>query len=217
MQNDRPFQAVIISFCIVVFCIEVAGCGYQFRVQGEGPTLGGKTEAGTKRATSPRLVILPFQNNTFEPNLELKLANYFRREFSSGAGAEIVNASGGADLLLSGQILQITLPTLSFDRTTTFENRVEMLVSVRIEDVKSRTVVWAQVAKGTSEFFLTQDLQFNRVLQNRALEQAGRFIAEDMASRFLLFMDSGELEKAMERPAKADAVPVPAPTSGPLK
>ena len=35
--------------------------------------------------------------------------------------------------------------------------------------------MWAQMAKGASEFFVTTDLQFNRILQNRALEQAGRF------------------------------------------
>jgi hypothetical protein len=81
-----------------------------------------------------------------------------------------------------------------------------MLVSVRIDEAKTRQLVWSQVAKGTSEFFLTRDLQFNRVLQNRALEQAGRFIAEDLASRFLLFQDTGELDKALKRPLNPDAV-----------
>lgn len=193
----------------VVGCLlamNIAACGYQFRVQGAGPTLGGAPESEAKRPQAPRLAILPISNSTYEPNFEIKLANYLRREFSAGAGAEIVGPSAGADLFLSGQIMQISLPTLSFDQTTTFESRVEMLVSVRIEDAKTKKVVWSQVSKGTSEFFLTQDLQFNRVLQNRALEQAGLFIAEDLASRFLLFLDSGELEKALKRPIKADAV-----------
>ena len=185
--------------------MNVASCGYQFRVQGPGPTIGGAPESEIKRPQAPRLAILPIYNSTYEPNFEIKLANYLRREFSSGAGAEIVGPSGGAELFLSGSIMQISLPTLSFDQTTTFESRVEMLVSVRIEEAKTKKVVWSQIAKGTSEFFLTQDLQFNRVLQNRALEQAGRFIAEDLASRFLLFQDTGELDKALKRPIKADA------------
>ncbi len=187
--------------------MNIAACGYQFRVQGAGPTVGGAPETVTKRTQAPRLAILPIANSTYEPNFEIKLANYLRREFSAGAGAEIVGASAGADLFLSGQILQILLPTLSFDQTTTFESRVEMLVSVKIEDAKTKRLVWSQVAKGTSEFFLTQDLQFNRVLQNRALEQAGRFVAEDLASRFLLFLDTGELDKMLKRPVKAEAVP----------
>ena len=200
-----------ISLCLlsVIGCllaINTSSCGYQFRVQGAGPTIGGAPEPETKRSQAPRLAILPISNSTYEPNFEIKLANYLRREFSAGAGAEIVGPSGGADLFLSGQIIQISLPTLSFDQTTTFESRVEMLVSVRIEEAKTKKLLWSQVSKGTSEFFLTQDLQFNRVLQNRALEQAGRFIAEDLASRFLLFQDTGELDRALQRPIKTDAV-----------
>jgi hypothetical protein len=57
------------------------------------------------------------------------------------------------------------------------------------------------MAKGASEFFVTTDLQFNRILQNRALEQAGRFIAEDLASRFLLQLESGQLAKPIASPA----------------
>ena len=198
------------SFLLLVLYVSamnLAACGYQFRVQGAGPTVGGAPEQTAKRAQAPRLAILPIANSTYEPNFEIKLANYLRREFSAGAGAEIVGPSAGADLFLSGQIMQILVPTLSFDQTTTFESRVEMLVSVKIEDAKTRRLLWSQVAKGTSEFFLTQDLQFNRVLQNRALEQAARFVAEDLASRFLLFLDTGELDKVLKRPVKAEALP----------
>jgi hypothetical protein len=52
---------------------------------------------------------------------------------------------------------------------------------------------------------VTTDLQFNRALQNRALEQAGRFIAEDLASRFLLQLESGQLAKSAARPASSNA------------
>ena len=144
------------SLVLLVLCLcamHMTACGYQFRVQGAGPTIGGTPETTTKRTQTPRLAILPIYNTTYEPNFEIKLANYLRREFSAGAGAEIVGPSAGADLFLSGQIMQILLPTLSFDQTTTFESRVEMLVSVKIEDAKTKRVVWSQVAKGTSEFF----------------------------------------------------------------
>jgi len=57
------------------------------------------------------------------------------------------------------------------------------------------------MSKGASEFYVTSDLQFNRVLQNRALEQAGRFIAEDLAARFLLQLESGQLTKPASSPA----------------
>ena len=80
-----------------------------------------------------------------------------------------------------------------------------MVVVIKVEETRTKRVVWAQTAKGSSEFYVTPDLQFNRVLQNRALEQAGRFIAEDLASRFLLQLESGQLAKPILRPASTGA------------
>jgi hypothetical protein len=141
------------------------------------------------------------ENRTFEPNLETRYTNYLRHEFSSGSGAQVVADSEAADLVLSGQILSVLLPTLSFTQTTTLESRVEVLVIVKVEETRTKRLVWAQTSKGASEFFVTTDLNFNRALQNRALEQAGRFIAEDLASRFLLQLESGQLAKPPARQA----------------
>ena len=99
-------------------------------------------------------------------------------------------------MVLTGQILSVTTPTLSFTQTTTLESRTEVIVLVKVEETRTKKIVWIQTAKGFSEFFVTTDLQENRALQNRALEQAGRFIAEDLASRFLLQVESGKLSKA---------------------
>jgi hypothetical protein len=145
------------------------------------------------------------ENRTFEPNLETRYTNYLRHEFSSGSGAQVVPDSEAADLVLSGQILSVLLPTLSFSQTTTLESRAEVVVIVKVEETRTQRVVWTQVAKGASEFYVTPDLQFNRVLQNRALEQAGRFVAEDLASRFLLQLESGELIKPPARQASDNA------------
>jgi hypothetical protein len=169
-------------------------CGYQFRVDGAGPTIGG-TAVQASQVPPPRLVIRTLENKSFEPNLETRFTNYIRHEFSSGSGAQVVSDSEAADLVLTGQILSVMLPTLSFTQTTTLESRTEVVVLVKVEETRTKRVVWTQSSLGTSEFFVTPDLQFNRVLQNRALEQAGRFIAEDLASRFLLQLESGKLTK----------------------
>lgn len=175
----------------------LSGCGYQFRVQGAGPTVGG-SDANAKPGPPLRMVVRTFDNRTLEANLEIKLTNYMRREFS-GTGTQIVGESEPADLLLTGQVLGITMPTLSFDQTTTFESRIELLLTVKVEEMRSKKVVWTQIVKGTSEFFITQDLQFNRVLQNRALEQASLYAAGDLASRYSVFLESGQLDAAMAR------------------
>jgi hypothetical protein len=170
------------------------GCGYQFRVEGTGPTIGGTT-ATASSAPPTRVAIRTLRNATFEPNLEVRFTNYLRREFSSGSGAQVVSEGEEADLVLSGDILSVVLPTLSFTQTTTLESRAEAVVAIKVEETRTKRVVWSQLAKGTSEFYVTPDLQFNRVLQNRALEQAGRYIAEDLASRFLFQLESGRLSK----------------------
>ncbi len=184
------------TYCLLPLasCLLFTGCGYQFRVEGAGPTIGG-TAAETSSVPAPRVAIRTLRNSTFEPNLETRFTNYLRHEFSSGSGAEVVPEGEAADLVLTGDILSVVLPTLSFTQTTTLESRAEVVVAVKVEETRTKRVVWSQMAKGQSEFYVTPDLQFNRVLQNRAIEQAGRYIAEDLASRFLMQLESGRLSK----------------------
>lgn len=186
--------------CLAAASLGLAGCGYQFRVDGAGPTIGGAS-AATSKEPPPRLVIRTLINSSFEPNLEVRFTNYFREEFSTGSGAQVVPDYEAADLVLTGQILSVLVSTLSFALTETFERRVEVIVSTRVEDVRSGNVVWTQVAKGASEFFVTPELQFNQALQDRAEEQAGRFVAADLAARFLLQLETGALTKQALAPA----------------
>jgi len=208
IRNERVHPLSLLSTHVSALCLSLAllgGCGYQFRVEGAGPTIGGAAATSSPTSPPPRLVVRTLENKTFEPNLEVRYTNYLRHEFSSGSGAQIVPDSEAADLVLSGQILSVSVPTLSFSQTTTLESRAEVFVMVQVEEIRTKRLVWAQTAKGASEFYVTSDLQFNRVLQNRALEQAGRFIAEDLASRFLLQLESGKLAKPAARPASDDA------------
>jgi hypothetical protein len=194
-QKRRGPCALLLSTLVSALIVSTLfACGYQFRVDGAGPTIGG-TPARTSDVPSPRLIIRPLTNSSFEPNLEMRYTNYLREEFSTGSGAHVVSDSDAADLELSGRILSVILPTLSFSQTATLESRAEVIVSVRVEDVRSKKVVWTQLVKGASEFFITPDLQFNRSLQNRAVEQAGRFVAADLAARFLLQLETGGLTK----------------------
>lgn len=184
--------------CNLALSLSLSACGYQFRVQGAGPTVGGTDAVNVRPGPPLRMVVRTFENRTLEANLEIKLTNYMRREFA-GTGTQIVGESEPADLLLTGQVLGITMPTLSFDQTTTFESRIELLLTVKVEEIRSKKVIWTQIVKGTSEFFITRDLQFNRVLQNRALEQASLYAAGDLASRYSVYLESGQFDAAMAR------------------
>jgi hypothetical protein len=204
-QETRGSLALLASAASLALLAVLTGCGYQFRVEGAGPTIGSATATSSSTSPPPRLLVRTLENKSFEPNLETRYTNYLRHEFSSGSGAQIVTDTEAADLVLSGQILSVIVPTLSFTQTSTLESRAEVVVIVKVEETRTNRLVWAQTAKGTSEFYVTSDLQFNRVLQNRALEQAGRFIAEDLASRFLLQLESGQLAKP-PAPQASDSV-----------
>ncbi len=189
-----PLFVILSTLVVALIGSMLTACGYQFRVEGAGPTIGGSSVTASQEPP-PRLIIRALINNSFEPNLESRYTNYIREEFSAGSGAQVVSDSEAADLILTGQILSVIVPTLSFSSTATLESRTEVVVLVRVENTRLKKVVWSQVVKGASEFFITPDLQFNRALQNRAVEQAGRFVAADLASRFLLQLETGALTK----------------------
>jgi len=193
-KDKASLRVASITCCLLPLasCLILAGCGYQFRVEGPGPTIGG-AQPSASQEPPPRLIVHTLVNRSFEPNLETRYTNYLRVEFTSGSGAHVVPDSEAADLILTGEILSVSAPTLSFSQARTLESRAEVVVKVQIEETRTNKVVWTQLARGASEFYVTSDLQFNRALQNRALEQAGRLAAADLAARFLLYVDSGGL------------------------
>src|SRR6185503_4931792 len=148
------------SFLCVLLSLS-AGCGYQFRVEGPGPTIGGTTSDASS-VPPPRVVIRTLRNATFEPNLETRFTNYLRHEFASGSGAQVVPEGEAADLVVSGDILAVVTPTLSFTQTTTLESRAEVVVAAKVEKTRTKRLMWSPLAEGASEFFVTMDLQFNR-------------------------------------------------------
>lgn len=189
-------SAPYLSLFTFYFLLLTAACGYQFRVEGAGPTIGGSSAPKTD---APRVQIVIFENLTFEPNIELRYTDYVRREFTQASGARVVNAGEPADLILRGKIVGVALPSINFSLQGTFESRVTVTLNAMVEDARTKKTVWTQNIAASSEFFLTDDLQFNRVLQTRAVEQAGRLAAADLAMRFQNFVD------LRNRPAPSEA------------
>ncbi len=213
--DATELRRAILAPCLLPLAssLLLLGCGYQFRVDGQGPTIGGGSAAQAALASTaprPRLSIPNFENKAFEPNLELKYTAYARKEFAAGGGARVVNVSEPTDYVLKGAITSVTLPTLAFSITEgTQESRATVTVKANVEDARSGKVVWSQAATASSEFFVTNDLQFNRVLQTRALEQAGRLIAEDLATRFLVFLDAKRAGTVSAPGEAQDLTPAP--------
>jgi hypothetical protein len=178
-----------------------AGCGYQFTVEGPGPVIWGGA-AHVAQGPPVRMALHTLKNNTFEPNLEFKYTRYLRQAMQSAGSAEFVDEDVSADFILEGAILSVSLPSVAFSRTQTQESRVMVTVVVNVKDRKTGRLLWSQTASSTAEFFVgatstsdsTSGLQFNRVLQDRALEQAGQLVAADLADSFLGASDQGTFQ-----------------------
>ena len=193
-------------FLIIVLVL--AGCGYQFTVDGPGPVIGG----GGHVAEGPpvRLALRTLKNNTFEPNLEFKYTRYLRQALQSAGSATIVGDDLSADFILDGVIVSVTLPSLAFSQTQTQESRVTVNVAVNVRHRKTGKVRWSQSNTNSAEFFVgassstgtaSSGLQFNRALQDRALEQAGQGVAADLADQFLSARDQGKFGVESVRPS----------------
>ncbi|MEX0829781.1 MAG: LPS assembly lipoprotein LptE [Nitrospirales bacterium] len=189
----------------------LAGCGYQFTVEGPGPVLGG----GAPVAEGPpvRLTIPTLKNNTFEPNLEFKFTRYLRQALQSAGSATVVEEDLSADFVLEGAIVSAMLPSVAFSQAQTQESRVTVTVAVTVKHRKTGKIRWTQSMTNSAEFFVgassnsaASGLQFNRVLQDRALEQAGQAAAEDLADGFFSAREQGKFSIDQSQPSTADGL-----------
>lgn len=178
--------------------LSMVGCGYQFTVEGSGPVIGGGRVA---EGQPVRLALHTLKNNTFEPNLEFTYTRYLRQALQSVGSADIVEDDISADFILDGAIVSVALPSVAFSQTQTQESRVTVKVGVTVRHRKTGKVRWSRTSRNSAEFFVGASsgtgvaaggLQFNRVLQDRALEQAGQGVAEDLADQFLAARDRGK-------------------------
>ena len=191
----------------LIMILSGAGCGYQFTVEGSGPVIGGGQVADGPLV---RLAFHTLKNHTFEPNLEFKYSRYLRQALQSSGSATLVEDDLSADFILDGAIVSVTLPSVAFSQTQTQESRVIVNVAVTVRHRKTGKVHWSQSNSKSAEFFVgatsstgaaASGLQFNRVLQDRALEQAGQRVAEDLADQFLSARDHGNFEVESVKPS----------------
>ncbi len=194
---------------LLIICLSLTGCGYRFSVEGRGPTLGGAQSIDYDGP--PVIMVVPIlENRTFESNLEYKYTEYLKDELVVTSGATLVENIQDADYVMKGAIESVSLPSLTFSQNQTQESRVTVSVKVEVTHRRTGEIVWQQSATGSAEFFVgsssntggsTGGIQFNRVLQDRALEQAGQFVAEDLADRLLFAREQGVLTPEPRKPA----------------
>lgn len=198
---NRMCSSLVVVLLVLASLI---GCGYRFSVEGPGPRIGGGS-APRAEGPSVRLAIQDVANRTFYRDLESAYTDYMRQEFAVGSGAQVVAEAAQADYVIKGEIVSVTVPSLTFSTAQIRESRVHAVVRVTVERRSTGSVLWTKTATGTGEFFVnraadvegSQDvIQFNQVLQDRALEQAGQEAMERLAAAFWHAWDQGTFSSA---------------------
>lgn len=199
---------------VLLLLVALPGCGYRFSVEGPGPRLGGGPDPETG-GPLVRLVIRDLLNRTFESNLEFVYTRYIRQEFAVSSGAQVVAEDAQADYVMTGEIVSVATPSLTFSAGQTRERRVTVVVRVAVAHRQTGKQLWTETATGTGEFFVNRapdveagqdQIQFNRVLQDRALEQAGQEAVEFLAAAFWNARNQGIFSQT-QTPSSSDAGP----------
>nr|WP_321467863.1 LPS assembly lipoprotein LptE [uncultured Desulfobulbus sp.] len=121
-----------VSIGLMLACLLFLGsCGYYFPHVYEGPH---------------RVVYMPsWKNRTSKLNLDMKIYQSLARWFQKAPNVDLSKEKSGADYALSGEILAIDLPTVSWntnaDATVT---KVKLYVRYSLKDLKSGKILWEE-------------------------------------------------------------------------
>jgi hypothetical protein len=161
----------------VLFFILVSGCIYQ--LSGSGASL----PPGAETIAVPTL-----RNDTFEPAIEGIITQHIRDEFLTTSRLRLIGSTAEADLVLTGTIARYDRDSVSFDRerNVVVEYRVRIYVDIRLEDKQSGKTLWEDsMIEATAEYLVSEDPSATRVAHDRAVAEASRHLAQDLAMRVL--------------------------------
>jgi len=114
---------------VVLFALLLNGCGYYFPHVYNGPA---------------QVVYMPnWQNRTNKLSLDNNIYQALARWFQKSQAIDLTKDKDKADLILSGEILSIDLPSVSWkgvsDATST---KVKLTVRYTLKDMKTGAVLW---------------------------------------------------------------------------
>jgi hypothetical protein len=177
----------------------VDGCGY--------------TAVSTPPVGEVRTVAVPlFDNRTFEPLLEARLTERVKSRLVSTGPWRLVNRPGVADLVIVGTVTGFGVTPVSFDEThSALEQRVTITVEVTAErrGREAGAPAFRRTLTGTAEYAELGDTLRTRAAKNRAIEEAGDLLAQDLLARLI------DAERRPPPPESAAESAAPPPVSAP--
>ncbi len=165
MRFKIPVLSLLITLCLVI-----GGCGYYFPHIYDGPT--------------KKVYLKNWGNKTNKLNLDSKIYQSLSAWFQKSKAIVTTKEKSGADLILTGEIVSIDLPSISWDgdsRAT--EVKVKLTVRYIVKDLKSEKIL-LEVSREhwTEEFSAAGDAAALADNENVALDQ----IIDDLSERIYL-------------------------------
>lgn len=161
----------------------IGGCGYYFPHVYDGPN---------------QSIYMPnWQNRTSQLGLDAKIYQSLSRWFQKSSSIVLTKKRDEADMILAGEIVNIDLPSVSWDADNrASEAKVILEVRYILKDIKTDEILWEVPAELWTEAYSTANGSSAMAIAEReALEQ----ILTDLSERIYL----GTLDKIRKKNRKA--------------
>lgn len=178
--------STIIFLLLAGFAVISGGCGYYFPHVYEGPV---------------KTIYMPnWKNRTSQLGLDAKIYQSLSRWFQKSKSIKLTKDKSEADLILAGEIIDIDLPSVSWDlNARATEVKVKLQVRYVLKDIKSDEILWEVPSELWTEDYSTGRFSLNIADNEKA---ALAQILKDMSERIYLgTLDRMRTEKT-SAPAK---------------
>jgi hypothetical protein len=149
---------------LAIAMLASSGCGYKFIDYGEA------------LADVESVVVRTFKNDSYEPGIEMVVADALRREFLRRGVVELTDDSTDADLVVSGKVEPILTRTRSFSSVALaleWEVTLRLLISVARPD-GSHAIIDERAMQDTERYLASADVEATRKNRDEAmLKMAG--------------------------------------------
>ena len=124
MRLTRYVYLILLSIAVIT-----SGCGYTFPHVYDGPT---------------RIIYMPtWSNRTSQLGLDSKIYQSLSRWFQKSGSIVLTKNKDEADMILAGEIVDISLPSVSWDgNAQSTEVKVVLQVRYVLKDKKSDEIIW---------------------------------------------------------------------------
>jgi hypothetical protein len=177
---------------VLVFALFLSGCGYYFPHVYNGPA---------------RIVYMPtWQNRTNKLELNNKIYQSLARWFQKSEAINLTKDNTKGDLILTGEILSIDLPSVSWDGVSVATStKVKLFVRYVLKDLKTGAILWEVPRKlYTADFTLNRgNINTDPNTFNITEDEALKLIIEDMSEHIYL----GILNKIRKQNQQTPAAP----------